>query len=58
MCLDSEQNVVVSPLQVVLHVRHMPEHCERQKNPSLSGGSVELCFRGGLLGMHLKSHIS
>ena len=39
---------------MMLYVRRVPEHNEG--NPGLRGGSVELCLRGGLLGMHLKSH--
>ena len=35
---------------MVLHVRHVPERSER--NPGLMGGSVKLCSRVGLLGVH------
>ena len=41
---------------MVLHVRRAPECNERQENPSLRGGSVELCSSGGLLGVLPKSH--
>ena len=36
------------------HVRRLPEHSEG--DPSLRGGSVELCSMERLLGMHPKSH--
>ena len=39
---------------MVFHVWRVPERSEG--DPSLRGGSVELCSRGGLLGMHPKSH--
>ena len=39
---------------MVLHIRHVPESSEG--NLSLRGGSVELCMRGGFLGVHPKSH--
>ena len=39
---------------MVLQVRHMLIRIER--NPGLKGGSMELCSRGGLLGVYLKSH--
>ena len=38
---------------MVLHVRRVPEWSEG--NPDLNGGSVELCSKGGLLGVS-KSH--
>ena len=41
----------------MVHIRRVPDHSERQGNPGLRGGSVELCSRGGLLGMCPKSHI-
>ena len=39
---------------MVLHVRRVPELSER--NPGLRGGSMKLYSRGGLLGVHQKSH--
>ena len=39
---------------MVLHVRRVLEYSEG--NPGLRGGLVELCSRGGLLGVHPKSH--
>ena len=39
---------------MVLHVRHVLKCSEG--NPNLRGGSMELCSRGGLLGVHPKSH--
>ena len=39
---------------MVLHVRGVPECSEG--NPGLRVGLVKLCLRGGLLGVHLKSH--
>ena len=41
---------------MVFHVRRLPEHCEKQGNPTLRGDSVELCSSRGLLGVRLKSH--
>ena len=38
----------------MFHVRCVLERSEG--NPGLKGGLVELCLRGGLLGMHPKSH--
>ena len=32
------------------------ECLERQENPGLRGGLVELCSRGGFLGVYPKSH--
>ena len=37
---------------MVFHVRRVPKRGEG--NPGLRRGSIELCSRGGLLGMHLK----
>ena len=48
---------MVSPWQVVLHVRCVPKRSERQRNPGLRGGLVELSSSGGLLGVRPKSHI-
>ena len=42
-----------APLADGLHVRRVSKHNER--NSGLRGGSVELCLRGGLLGVHPKS---
>ena len=39
---------------MVFHVRRVLK-CN-EGNPSLRGGSVELCLRGGLLTIHPKSH--
>ena len=49
--VDAKQNCLVSdgPLQVALHVRHVPECDERQGNHGLRGGSMELCSMGGLV---------
>ena len=41
----------------MVHIRHVPNRSERQGNRGLRDGSVELCSRGGLLGMCPKSHI-
>ena len=41
---------------MVLHVRRVPRRSEREGNPSLRGGSMELCLRGGLLSVCPKSH--
>ena len=45
------------PLEGGVHVRRVLKHSEREKNSNLRGGSMELCLRGGLLGMRPKSHI-
>ena len=39
---------------MVFHIRCVPECSERQGNPSLRGDSIELCSRGGLLGVRSK----
>ena len=52
-----EQNDVVSPWQVVLHIRRVPKCSEDKKKSSLRGGSLVLCSRGGLLGVLSKFHI-
>ena len=41
---------------MVLHVRRVVEHGKRQENLGLRGGLVELCSRGGLLGVRPKWH--
>ena len=33
-----------------------PNAMKEKENPSLRGGSMELCLRGGLLGVCSKSH--
>ena len=40
------------PKQMVLHIRRVLEHSK--ENYGLRGGSMELCSRGGLLGVHLR----
>ena len=45
------------PLASGVHVRRVLKHSERKKKSDLRGGSMELCLRGGLLGMCPKSHI-
>ena len=40
--VETEQNGMVSLWQVALQVRRVPERSDRQENPSLSRGSVEL----------------
>ena len=42
---------------MVFHVRCVPKCSEDKKNPNLMRGLIELYLRGGLLGMHPKSHI-
>ena len=39
---------------MVFRIRREPERSEG--NPGLKGDSVELCSRGGLLGVHPKYH--
>ena len=39
---------------MMIHVRRELK-CNKE-NPGLRGGSVELCLKGGLLGVHPKSH--
>ena len=43
---------------MVLHVRRLPEHSEKQGNSSLRGDSMKLCSSRGLLGVCLKCHNS
>ena len=52
-----EQNDVMSPWQVVLHIRCVPKCSEDKKKFGLRGGSLVLCSMGGLLGVLQKSHI-
>ena len=40
----------MSPLQVVLHVRRVPECSERQENPSLRGRLSRTLFEGRIVG--------
>ena len=56
--MEAEQNGEVSgaPWLLLLQVRHVSERNERQENLSLMGGLAELFSRGGLLGVHPKSH--
>ena len=55
-CGELLANGAMSSRQVVLYVRSVPKCLERQGNPDLMGGSVELCLREGLLGVLPKSH--
>ena len=49
--VDAKQIDVVSPWQVVLHVRRVPEFSERQGNPSLRGDlMVRTLFEGRIVG--------
>ena len=57
--VEAEQNDVMGgsthpppPKQMVLHIRRVLEHSK--ENSGLRGGSMELCSRGGLLGVHLR----
>ena len=54
--VEAEQNGMVSLWQLALQVRRVPERNDRQENPSLRRGSVELYSIGGLLGVRPKSH--
>ena len=50
--------VSLRPLVSSASHKGVPKCSEDKKNPSFREGSVELCLRGGLLGMRPKSHIS
>ena len=41
---------------MVLHIRRVPKHSERQGNPGLMGDPVKLCSMRGLLSVSSKSH--
>ena len=37
---------------MVFHAKRVSECSERERNPSLREGLMELCLKGGLLGVH------
>ena len=57
MWVDAKQKDVMSPRQVVLHVRCVLQLFERQGNHGFRGGSIVLCSVVRLLNVHLKSHL-